>query len=73
MLCDFVKTLEKSYLLDYKISIHLDYNFNINNVLSINNKQFLTDHCPGYQENEQSELIHPTSHSHSHNMPCTTH
>ncbi len=21
--------------------------------------------------NEQSELIHPTSHSHSHNMPCT--
>ncbi len=25
----------------------------------------------GYQANEQSELIHPTSHSHSHNMPCT--
>ncbi len=25
----------------------------------------------GYQANEQSELIHPTSNSHSHNMPCT--
>ncbi len=25
----------------------------------------------GYQANEQSEIIHPTSHSHSHNMPCT--
>ncbi len=24
----------------------------------------------GYQANEQSELIHPTSHSHLHNMPC---
>ncbi len=25
----------------------------------------------GYQANEQSEITHPTSHSHSHNMPCT--
>ncbi len=26
---------------------------------------------PGYQANEQSEMAHPTTHSHSHNMPCT--
>ncbi len=25
----------------------------------------------GYQANKQSELIHPTAHSHSHNIPCT--
>ncbi len=25
----------------------------------------------GYQANEQSEITHPTTHSHSHNMPCT--
>ncbi len=24
-----------------------------------------------YQANEQSELIHPTAYSHSHNMPCS--